>query len=96
MVAWILLFLLSVIALFVLLGNPIAGIRAVRAGRNYSAVPLIGGLTGCVACLICPIEPVRRFWWAPLILDYTISLFPVMLLWMLIRDRRQGRSRDDV
>jgi hypothetical protein len=37
--------------------------------RNYSMVPLIGGLMGTVGCLIAPSSTIRNLWWIPLLLD---------------------------
>jgi hypothetical protein len=37
--------------------------------RNYSMIPLIGGLIGTIGCLIAPSSTFRSLWWIPLLLD---------------------------
>lgn len=77
---WIMAVPLALMSLSIIVGNPVAGIQAERAGRNYSAVPFVGGVLGGVACLMCP--AVGLSWWAlvPLVLDYTIPGFVYVLL----------------
>ncbi len=37
--------------------------------RNYSMIPLIGGLLGTIGCLVAPVSFIQRLWWLPLIID---------------------------
>ena len=37
--------------------------------RNYSMIPLIGGVFGAIGCYIAPSESLNRLWWLPLIID---------------------------
>jgi hypothetical protein len=45
---------------------------AVSRGRNYSPIPLVGGIVGCAALLLCPASGIWRFAWVPLVLDYSV------------------------
>ena len=37
--------------------------------RNYSMIPLFGGLLGTVGCFVAPSPVARQFWWVPLFID---------------------------
>jgi len=37
--------------------------------RNYSMIPLIGGLFGTIGCLVAPSPFINRFWWVPPVID---------------------------
>ena len=50
---WILTAVLAVVALTVDAGNAAAPVIARKRGRNVSAVPLLGALSGLGACLVC-------------------------------------------
>jgi hypothetical protein len=71
---WVLSVLLAALALWVFSGNVIGMIWAARTGKNYSNVPLLAGLLAVLALLTLPIDGARRFWWLPLIVDYTYFL----------------------
>lgn len=44
--------------------------------RQVSAIPLIGGASGALACWVLPVPGIGNWWWLPLLLDYgTIPLF---------------------
>lgn len=58
-------------------------ITASRAGRGYTAVPVVFAATGAVACRLCPAEAVRSLWWLPLVLDLGRLAFVFTLLAML-------------
>jgi hypothetical protein len=51
-----------------------------KTGHFSFAPPFIGGVLGCIGCLICSIEGVRRFAWVPLVLDPSIFLMTVVLI----------------
>lgn len=88
-ICWIVAALAGALSIFILVGNPIAGVKAVRSGRNYSSVPLVGGVLGVVACVVCPV--IGWSWWSllPLALDYTV---PGLLYAMLLA----GRGKQEV
>jgi hypothetical protein len=54
LIRWFLTAVFAAVALTVDVGNAIAPIVARKRGRNVSAVPLLGALSGLVACLACP------------------------------------------
>jgi hypothetical protein len=80
MVRWVIAAVLALMSLFVLVGNPVAGFQAERAGRHYSAIPFVGGILGGVACVTCP--AIGLSWWVvvPIALDYTVAGFFYVLI----------------
>ena len=54
LIRWFLTAVLAAVALTVDVGNAVAPTVARKRARNVSAVPLLGGLSGLVACLVCP------------------------------------------
>jgi hypothetical protein len=68
------------LALFVLSGNIAGMIRAYRTGRNFCAVPFIAGVFAVLSLLTLPVDGVARFWWMPLIVDWTIPMFLYVVL----------------
>jgi len=38
-------------------------------GKSGSLIPLIGGLSGIVACVTLPFPALTHWWWTPLIVD---------------------------
>jgi hypothetical protein len=76
---WIVALVLGAIGAFVIVGNPVTGMLAMRRGRGYSSVPLIGGLAGFAALLACPVET-GLLTPLPLLLDYTIPLLACLAL----------------
>ncbi|QDU86632.1 hypothetical protein Pla163_37830 [Planctomycetes bacterium Pla163] len=87
--AWTATALLGLLSVTFIVGNPLCGLRAMRAGRGYSFVPLVGGLAGAAAILICPCSISE--WWvlAPLMLDYSI---PCLLALPVIMMTRRGST----
>jgi len=77
---WIIAVTLALLSLSIIVGNLVLGVQAVRAGRTYSSIPFVGGVSGGVACLMCP--AIGFSWWAlvPLLLDYTIPGLVYVLL----------------
>jgi hypothetical protein len=55
-------------------------------GRSGSMVPILGGLAGCLAVLIVPLDGAQRWWWLPLLLDIGCApYFPLGITWLLVR-----------
>ena len=83
---WTLCLVLGVPASLLLFLNWGGLIDALRKRRNFSfAPPWLCGLAGAVACWACPVEEVQAFWWLPLVIDASISLMVLWLIWFLIR-----------
>jgi hypothetical protein len=80
---WTLFAVLASLSLLIILGNLIESLKAMRQGRNYSAIPLIGGAAGWIACLICQFQAIRWFYWLPLLLDYTFAMFVYAVLFII-------------
>jgi hypothetical protein len=55
-----------------------------KAGGFSFAPPFIGGVLGCIGCLICPIDGVRRFAWVPLAVDPSILLMTIAVFLHLV------------
>lgn len=94
---WIVASVCALLSLFCIIGNPLAGMSAVKQGRNYSSVPFIGGLAGVISILALPIGTWHtRLWfaWIPLVLDYTYPLFAYSLIWDCVL-KRPMTSRPD-
>lgn len=52
--------------------------------KHYSTIPLIGGIFGCIGCLLSPFETLNEFWWVPLVADIaTIPLLICTLVFLL-------------
>jgi hypothetical protein len=69
------------------LGYPIAYLLA---GKRGSAIPVLGGFCGALACLILPTGGTRWFWWLPLVVDVgclggLIAAVPVAIIRRLRR-----------
>lgn len=47
--------------------------------RNYSMVPLIGGVMGTGGCLLSPLSTIKQLWWLPLIIDPGCALLFVCM-----------------
>jgi hypothetical protein len=66
--------------------------------KHSSWVPLVGGLSGCLAILVDPTRSFREYWWFPLIADwgcvpgFTHALF--YMLFYFIRARTIRRRSD--
>lgn len=87
-VRWTTCALLAACSILILVGNPIAGIQARRSGKNYSSLPFLGGVFGCLACLICPAIGLSPWALLPLALDYTfLACVAVVLALALMGDR---------
>jgi hypothetical protein len=91
---WTVCAILGALSVLILLCNWGGTVRAIRTGRNYSWVPLLGGLFGMAACLTCPWPAVRPWAWVPLVVDVSVGLFPLGLIFILV-SRRTGRSAAD-
>ena len=72
-----------------LLALPFAGLFLVATAFNYTVLfngfagrefspsmgPLIGGLSGAVALIVCPIDGATDWWWVPLVVDPGSALY---------------------
>ena len=90
-IRWTFAAFLLLFSIVVIVGNPVAAYKAKQQGRSYSSIPLIGGLAGTSAILAMPVE--TSAWWAilPLLLDYTVLAFPIVLLYCLLRPHSEAR-----
>jgi hypothetical protein len=73
--AWTFFWVLGGLSLLLIVGNWVNSIWAMRRKRSYSWIPLIGGLSGFAALLLCP-WPGTGYWcWVPLVADLSIPGF---------------------
>lgn len=80
MITWTVTLIPAIFSLLVIGLNWCGVIRWLRTGASYSPVGLIGGLLGCIACVIYPLEGAWRFFWVPLLVDYSVPGFLYALL----------------
>lgn len=85
---WVLGSVLAFTAALVVSANLGGEIRAKRSGRNFSAVPFVGGILGLLAVLVLPVE--NRTWLSAVVilLDFT---FPSALLALMFGASRRPR-----
>jgi hypothetical protein len=82
---WAASVVLLAVGALVIFRNWASAIRTLRTKKPTSFVLFFGGLSGVLGCLVCPDERVNALWWCPLILDLTISLFPVLGFVMFLK-----------
>ena len=51
--------------------------------EHHSLAPLVGGVAGMVALLVCPVSSVHRWAWLPLILDLGCGFSLLSLLYAI-------------
>ena len=74
-VQWLCSILLIAFSLFVAFGQWYSAytipkkLNAQGQPRNYSMIPLVGGVFGMFGCFACPNPTIRGLWWLPLLLD---------------------------
>ncbi|MBL8814508.1 MAG: hypothetical protein JNL58_00655 [Planctomyces sp.] len=71
--------------------------NALGQPRNYSMIPLVGGVLGAIGCWLAPAPSVRSLWWLPLIFDPgCVLLFGSLVVFLTIegieRMRMSGRK----
>ena len=81
---WAISVVAAVVSVLVIIGNPVIGFLIQRRGGHYSAVPMVGGLAGVVACVAMPVDGSAKWFFVPLILDYTY----LGLVYVLISELR--------
>ena len=78
----------TVVCLFFWIGcataNASVFFRWVIEKKSGSNIPLIGGLIGCVACLISPWQFIHPYWFVPIILD-TSYLMLIIGIWRILK-----------
>ena len=67
---WIVGSFLGIVFIVLAVGNGLAVANYFVHKKHVSAIPVLGGAAGLVACFLLPIEGVRPLWWLPLIVDY--------------------------
>ncbi len=70
--------LLGIVFLLCAVGNLALTVRWYARQKHASLVPLIGGVSGALACFTVPFTALRGVWWIPLLLD--IGTVPLLAL----------------
>lgn len=68
-VRWVATILLGAFCLFVVVMNFGCFLTSILRKEHHSVVPFVGGISGCLAMLACPVGQVYRWAWIPLVLD---------------------------
>lgn len=61
--------------------------RHVCKKKSPSWIPLLGGVSGVMCCLILPVPSLKAVWWIPLILDLGSVPGLVYTIFFLLRRR---------
>ena len=75
---------LAVVSAWIIVGNWVGVITALKSKRSYSLVPLVGGMLGVMACRCGP-AAIHPYAWVPLLLDPGTLVVPYTLVWLLLR-----------
>jgi hypothetical protein len=59
-------------------------LRRDKNARGYALLPLVGGVSGAIGCLVAPFAPIQRLWWVPLVVDPGCALLLVCGLVSLV------------
>jgi hypothetical protein len=89
LIRWLLTAFLAAVALTVDVGNAVAPIVARKRGRNVSAVPLLGALSGLAACLACPVTGSAKL--IPVAVFLDLSVYHLAMLVIRIAARRGAK-----
>ena len=71
-IRWCIALLLGMLSLLTLMGQISCVILVVRRSISTSVIPFLGGMSGAIALVACPVEGVWRWFWFPLLLDTAI------------------------
>lgn len=91
---WTITALLGAFACYVIIFNwTIIAMRLFRTKRAPSLGPIVGGIAGAVALLLCPFDPAGNYWWVPIVVDPGCGLMlafaiPAFAYWGLRGDFR--------
>ena len=76
----------GLIAIFALIayGHGYCLIRRIRKGTNFSTIPFLGGILGCIGFIHSSSSVLNHVWWLPLILDFGSIPWLLSSVFMLI------------
>lgn len=66
---WFCFVIFAVVSVTYTFGNIVYVLLSKFRHRYYSLVPLIGGVSGFISCLVSPVQCAKSLWYVPLILD---------------------------
>ncbi|NIO08802.1 MAG: hypothetical protein GTO40_12620 [Deltaproteobacteria bacterium] len=92
-IRWIIFFILAVPAVVGIVLNAVwfTDAAAKQTLRGTSSLPVIPGLSGCLALVVCPVPDTTVFAWLPLILDVSIPVH----LWSWAQGKKKPRSEEE-
>ena len=73
-----------------IVGNWIIPVRFITKHERASLIPLVGGVAGASAVIICPSSSLDWYWWVPLVADLGCVPALLMLGVFLLRNRLRG------
>ena len=93
-IRWVIFFILAVPAVVGIVLNALwfTDAAARQTLRGTSSLPVIPGLCGAMALVVCPAPDTTMFAWAPLLLDASI---PVNLWSWVQRTQRNRKSKGE-
>ena len=68
---------------------------AVLRQPTPSWVPLLGGASGLIALLLCPLPGTTRWWWVPLLVDYGCLPGALHTAWYYWRHRHDPEGDEE-
>ena len=88
-ILWCIAIPLGLLWLLCAAGNLCCIIGTARRGRSVSVIPFVGGVSGALAVLVCPVVGIWHWFWLPLLIDFSGFL---ILTSMLRRMKHQSRG----
>jgi len=91
-VRWIIFFILAVPAVVGIVLNALwfTDAAARQTLRGTSSLPLIPGLSGCLAMVVSPVPETTMWAWVPLVLDASIPVH----LWTWVQRNRKSKGEE--
>ena len=92
-IRWIIFFILAVPAVVGIVLNAVwlTDPAAKQTLRGTSSLPVIPGLSGCLALVVCPAPDTTVFAWLPLLVDVSIPVH----LWSWIDGKKKPKSEKE-
>ncbi len=88
-IRWIVFFILAVPAVVGIVLNAVwfTDAAAKQTLRGTSSLPVIPGLSGCLALVVCPAPDTTQFAWVPLLVDVSIPVY----VWSWVQTKKKPK-----
>lgn len=92
-IRWIVFLILAVPAVVGIVLNAVwfTDAAAKQTLRGTSSLPIIPGLSGCLALVVCPAPDTTVFAWLPLLVDLSIPVH----LWTWVEGKKKAKSEQE-